>query len=234
MDATHAPAVDSRKLAILKRYDFFRTAADSLKQEIIADARGIVMNPDAYFFQPGSHVGHLALVGSGSIRVFVQGDGGREVTLYHLHAGDSCPINLLSILLGTQVPAFAVVESPLHAVLIRAACFEQWVFKHAAVRRYVFETFASRMMDVLCLIQDIKFRRLESRLAEHLMTRVASSDGGRSVINITHSHLALELGSAREVISRLLREFERVGMVNLARGKIYVKDAAALQKVIEK
>lgn len=219
------------KTEILERYRFFRDASASLQREIMSHANTVVLKPDVCFFQQGAQINQLALLGSGSVRVFVGSEFGREVTLYHIHPGDSCPINMLSILLNTKAPAVAMVESLLHAVVIDSGYFRKWVSEHDVVRHYVFETFASRMVDVLSLLEDIKFRKLEKRLAEYLINQLSSPDSSLTVISITHERLASELGSAREVISRLLREFERMGLVELARGKIFVNNKQALQKV---
>jgi CRP/FNR family transcriptional regulator len=220
------------KIAILKRYRFYCDASTSLQQEIMLHANTVVLKPNACFFQQGSQINQLALLGSGSVRVFVGSEFGREVTLYHINPGDSCPINMLSILLNRKAPAIAMVESLLQAVVIESGHFRKWVSEHDVVRHYVFETFASRMVDVLSLLEDIKFRKLEKRLAEYLINQLPPPDSSLAVINITHERLASELGSAREVISRLLGEFERMGFVELARARIFVNNKQALQKVI--
>lgn len=220
------------KAEILNRYSFFRDAKPSLQQEILSHANTIVLKPDVCFFRQGAQIKQLALPGSGSVRVFVVSELGREVTLYHLRPGDSCPINMSSILLNRKAPAIAMVESILHAVVIDSGNFRKWVSEHDVVRHYVFETFASRLIDVLSLLEDTKFRKLDSRLAGYLVNLLPPLDSNTAVINITHERLASELGSAREVISRLLREFERMGIVELARGRIFVHNKRALQKVI--
>ncbi len=225
---------DGRKMAILSRYDFFRKSGSLLQREILSVTATVAVNSGTRVFQQGSRIGQMALLGSGSVRVFVVGEEGREITLYRVHPGDSCPITMLSILLGQPAPACAVAESPLHAAVISGAHIEKWIAEHAVVRRYLFETIASRMADVLSLLQDIKFRSLESRLAEYLSGKLPPPDGKRPVIHVTHNKLALELGSAREVISRVLRRFERLGIVKLSRGRITVSDPPALHGIIEK
>jgi CRP/FNR family transcriptional regulator len=232
METMLALSDSTKKKEILERYSFFRDAGYSLQLEILSNANTAVLKPGVYFFQPGSQVNQFALVGSGSVRVFVVSEGGREVTLYRVRPGESCPINILSILLNRKAPAIAIVESLLHAVVIDSVCLRKWVSEYSVFRQYVFETFASRMVDVLSLLEDIKFRKLETRLAEYLASQLPVLDSNSAVINITHERLAAELGSAREVITRRLREFERLGIVELARGKIFVNNNQALRKVI--
>jgi CRP/FNR family transcriptional regulator len=232
MDTALTLSENTKKAEILKRYSFFREASLSLQHEIISNADTIALKPDVYFFRQGSKIKQLALLGSGSVRVFVVSEFGREVTLYHIQPGDSCPINMLSILLNRKAPAFAMVESLLHAIVIDSRYFRKWVSEHAVVRQYVFETFASHMLEVLSLFENIKFRKLEARLAEYLANQLSSAESSPAVIKITHERLASELGSAREVISRLLGEFERMGIVELARGRIFINNKQALEKVI--
>ena len=173
------------------------------------------------------------------------GESGREVTLYHVQPGEACPINILSILLNRQTPAFAIVESPIHAVVVDAGYFREWVSIDSSIRHYVFETLLMRISDDFALLENLKFRKLETRLAEYLVKHLPQQlpqklpqklplqDLTPPVIKVTHERLASELGSAREVISRLLREFERMGIVELARGSIYINDKYALQKIIK-
>ena len=121
----------------------------------------------------------------------------------------------------------------LNAVVVDAVYFKKWVSEYAVVRQFVFESVATRLVEVLSLLEDFKFRKLEKRLADCLAKHIPDAEHASPVINITHMQLASELGSAREVISRLLREFERMGIVDLARGKIFVNNWKALQQIIE-
>ena len=233
MDTVLASRNDLNKIEILKRYRFFHDANPLLKNEILSHSNTVTLRPDAVFFQRGDQVNQLALIGAGSVRVFIVSQCGREITLYHVKSGGTCPINILSILLNRETPAIAVVEATLTAVVIDAIHFSHWVSDHAVVRQFVFDAVASRMVDVLSLLEDFKFRKLEKRLADYLLRQLPESATKPPVINATHMQLASELGSAREVISRLLRGFERMGVVDLARGKIFVNSRQALRQIIE-
>lgn len=224
---------DVNKLAILNQYRFFNNATGSLQRKILANAEPVTLKTDTYFFRRGFKVRHLALIGSGSVRVFMTGESGREATLYHVEPGDACPINILSILLNREAPVFAMVESLLHAVIIDACYFREWVATDSIIRDYVFETLLTRISDDFSLLENLKFRKLETRLAEYLVKQLPQSEMSPAVIRVTHERLASELGSAREVISRLLREFERLGFVELARGRIFINDRQALRDIVK-
>ncbi len=162
------------------------------------------------------------------------GDNGREVTLYHVSPGESCPINILSALLNKNIPAIAVAETESQAVIFRASKFMQWVSEHHVIRQYVLESISLRLISVLTLMEDLKFRKLDQRLAEYLILQFSTSNQYPPVFESTHEKIAAELGSAREVISRLLGEFERSGGIKLARGRIILICESALHKLVEK
>lgn len=219
------------KLQILNQYRFFSDSEMPLQQHILSNSKTINLNTGSYFFKRGSHVNQLALIGAGSVRVFIPGECGRELTLYHLQAGEICPINILSILINQTAPASAIVEGPLHAVVIDAACFCGLVSTDAGIRQYVFESFALRFQDVVSLFEKSKFKKLETRLAAFLINSLPAEKQQPIVVKVTHERLAAELGSAREVISRLLEKLERSGIVRLTRGRINICNLPALQKI---
>lgn len=218
------------KRAILEKYAFFRNGGPTLQAGIERVASVVHVEPGSRFFEIGQPCAQVALVGQGSVRVFLASESGREVTLYHVAPGETCPVNLLCALLGRPAPATALIEERLSAVLLPTEAFRRWVAEEPVVRQFVFEAIAIRLVDILSLLQEITFGKLDQRLADFLLRRAASD--GRSVVpvvELTHEQIALELSTAREVVSRLLREFERRGAVELARGRIQVRDAAVLE-----
>ena len=115
---------DIKKTEILRRYEFFREANPALKKEILANSSSVLLKPNSIYFHAGDKIQQLAFIGAGSVRVFIVSECGREITLYHLQAGDACPINILSILLNKETPAIAVVETMLNAVVVDAVYFK--------------------------------------------------------------------------------------------------------------
>ncbi len=232
MESVILPRNLADKKNILNQYGFFRDAVGSLQHKIMSRATTVSLQTNTYFFKRGTRVKQVALIGSGSVRVFMIGEGGREITLYHIQAGDACPINILSILLDRETPAFAIVESPVNAVTINADYFKEWVATQPPIRHYVFETFAVRLLDMFSLLENLKFKKVKKRLAEYLVSQSSQQEYLPAVIKLTHENLASELGSVREVVSRLLRKFERMGIVELKRGQIWVNNEQALQQII--
>lgn len=165
---------------------------------------------------------------SGRIRVFKLGENGREVTLYHVQQHESCVLTIFSILSKTGYPAFAISETPLEALMVPAGRFKKWVDEHGLWREHVFNSLAGRLQDLLRTIDKVAFQRVDLRIAEFLKTHSQDNDG---LVTITHEKLAQELGTSRVVVSRILEEFERSGILALARGRIRVLN---IEKLVDK
>ncbi len=219
------------KAAILNRYSFYREADAALRRDIEQHAVAAHLDPTSRFFDVGMLCGHVALVGKGSVRVSVQGETGREITLYHVAPGETCPVNLLCALLNRPTPATAYIEKPLDAVVLPTETVRRWVAEQDVVRRFVLESIAGRLVAILSLLQEITFGRLDRRLAEFLVGGFAQSASQPPAIEKTHERIAVELSSAREVITRLLREFERRGAVEVKRGRVLLRDADLLKRI---
>lgn len=145
------------KYDVLNQYDFYRNAPKRLQEEIFAQATSVKLEPDTLFYERASRCEHVALIGSGSVRVYVVGDTGREITLYHVKPGETCPVNVITALLNMDTPAMAVVEVKLEAVLLPVKYFHRWISQQEIVRQFVFESFATRMIDILSLMEEIHF-----------------------------------------------------------------------------
>jgi CRP/FNR family transcriptional regulator len=232
-DKSEGTAVpDSRKQEILERYSFYRDAGQRLKSDIERVAMLVQADTGTHFFDRGMSCAQVALVGEGSVRVFISSESGREITLYRVNPGETCPVNLLTTMLARVAPATAVIESPLTAVALPSDIFRRWVSEEPGIRQFVFEAIAIRMVDILTLLEEITFGKLDRRLAEFLMRRAGNGGKRAPVIEMTHEQIAVELSTAREVVSRLLRDFERTGAVELARGRVHVRDPNALQALV--
>lgn len=177
-------------------------------------------------FAPGQRAENMLLLLSGSVRVQQVSDTGREVFLYRVHAGESCVLTTACMLADEDYSAEGVAESEISAVAIPRAVFDDLSGRSPVFRRFIFQTYSRRIADLFGLIDDIIFQRVDVRLAERLL---AMEQAG--VIATTHQALAVELGTAREVISRTLGEFQRRGWVELSRGEIRIASRAGLERL---
>jgi len=176
-------------------------------------------------FLEDDQVDAIALLISGVVRVYKIGETGREITLYRFGNGESCILTANAILSQKTFPAIAVVEKDAEAVMIPAAIFRQWVAKYDLWREFVFDLLSQRLSSVMAIVEEVAFRRMDERLASLLLTRLRVQNPMR----ITHQEIAAELGSSREVISRLLEDFSRRGLIRVGRGEIEIQDADGLQ-----
>jgi CRP/FNR family transcriptional regulator len=175
-------------------------------------------------FLEGDQVEAIALLISGVVRVYKIGETGREITLYRFGNGQSCILTANAILSQKTFPAIATVEKEAEAVMIPAATFREWVVRYDLWREFVFDLLSQRLSSVMAIVDEIAFRRMDARVASLLLKRVLSQNPMR----ITHQEIAAELGSSREVISRLLEDFNERGLIRSGRGEIEVLDIEGL------
>jgi CRP/FNR family transcriptional regulator len=163
---------------------------------------------------------------SGSIRVIKSSPNGRELQLYRVEPGESCILTSSCLLGHTRYQARGIAEQALEMVLLPATAFHALMGKHKAFRDYVFHLFSDRLTDLMQLVSAVAFQKLDQRLAALLVAKP-------SPLHTTHQALADELGSAREIVSRLLKGFSEQGWVKLAREEIEVIDRTALKNFSE-
>lgn len=187
-------------------------------------ARMVTVPAGTVLFQDGSECSSYVLVVDGSIRVQKVSEGGREIVLYRVEAGQSCVLTTNCLIAHEDYAAQGIAETEVRALVLPAATFRALLAKSEPFRDFVFSAYAARIADLLMLIEEVAFGRIDVRLAGWLGAR--ADKGGE--IRATHQDIATELGTAREVISRQLKEFERRGWVALGRGRIMVTDGDGL------
>jgi CRP/FNR family transcriptional regulator, anaerobic regulatory protein len=176
-------------------------------------------------FVEGDRVDAIALLVSGVVRVYKIGETGREITLYRFGLGESCILTANAILVQQSFPAIATVEKEAEAVMIPAETFRSWVRRYDLWRSFVFDLLSHRLSIMLAIVDEVAFRRMDARLANFLLNRSRLENP----LRITHQEIAAELGSSREVISRLLEDFANRGWVLLSRGTVEIPDLELLR-----
>lgn len=171
-------------------------------------------------FLEGDRVDAIALLISGVVRVYKIGETGREITLYRFGNGQSCILTANAILSQKTFPAVATVEKDAEAVMIPANNFREWIRRYDLWREFVFNLLSQRLASVMEIVEEVAFRRMDSRVASLLITRSQSANP----MQITHQEIAAELGSSREVISRLLEDLAERGLLRASRGEIEILD----------
>jgi len=161
----------------------------------------------------------------GEVRVSRPSQDGRALELYRLAPGEMCLVSSASLFRTQPLTAQAVATRPTRLLMVPPQVFRSWLAQ-PAFRDYVLGLFAERMADLTALIDAVAFQRLDRRLAAALL-------GHGPELAVTHQDLADVLGTVREMVTRLLRRFEREGWIELARERIRIRDSAALRRVAE-
>lgn len=180
---------------------------------------------DTVLFNENAPCQGFPLVLSGEVKVSRHSADGRSLELYRVVAGELCLVSSASLFRSTPVSAQGITTKPTSLLLITPPIFVQWL-ETSAFRNEVLGLFAERMADLTGLIDAVAFQRLDQRLAAALLGRGPG-------IALTHQQLANELGTVREIVSRLLRRFEREGWVELARERIAIVDSKALRALAD-
>lgn len=209
----------SRLLPVLQHAD-----ASLMRQiQIAASFARIPAGKDV--FVEGDTADAIALLLSGVVRVYKIGETGREITLYRFGHGESCILTANAILSRQSFPAIATVEQDAEAIMVPAEAFRDWVRRYDLWRDFVFNLLSQRLSTVMAIVDEVAFRRMDARLAAFLLRRAHV----QNPLQITHQEIAAELGSSREVISRLIEDFASQVILRSGRGIVEVLDFEMLE-----
>ncbi|MCW5626017.1 MAG: Crp/Fnr family transcriptional regulator [Burkholderiales bacterium] len=164
------------------------------------------------------------LLVEGTIRVSKQGPSGRELQLYRVVPGEACILTSSCLLGNVAYNARGIADTDMVAVALPRNVFDRLISEHPPFRDYVFGLFAERLVELMQLVEAVAFQRLDQRLAALLL-------GKGRIIHVTHQALADELGSVREIVSRLLKTFAEQGLVSLGREQIEIVDPGQLRRI---
>ncbi len=160
----------------------------------------------------------LFLMESGQLRTYIVSDEGKEITLYRLFERDICLFSASCLISSLQFDVWVEAERESRFWVLPVATFQHLMEGSPVVANYTSELMAARFTEVMWLMEQILFKRFDSRLAAFLLEE--STVEGSETLALTHERIANHLGTAREVVTRMLKYFQEEGMVKLARGKI--------------
>ncbi|BAN68828.1 Crp/Fnr family transcriptional regulator [endosymbiont of unidentified scaly snail isolate Monju] len=223
------PSGNARSLLIRQRYPML----DDPELVAAIDQAGLDarLPAGAAICDLGQECTHLALVLEGRARVYELAESGREITLYRIEAGECCILTASCILGGERFPAIASCERDLQVILIPAVHVEDFMLRFPAWRRFIWRLLATRLSGVLMLLEEVTFRRLDQRLLRYLLQR--GEESGRDDLAITHQTIADDLGTSREVVSRVLKDLAHRGMLELRRGHVQLHRQALKQALAQ-
>ena len=188
-----------------------------------ADCLPLTVPAGAVLFDVQQPCQGFPLVTAGSIRVVKPAANGRELPLYRVVPGESCIITTSCLLGHADYNARGIADTESTLVLLPRDLFDQ-LLDQPAFRSFVFNLFSERIADLMQLVEEVAFRKLDQRLAGLLL-------GKGHTIHATHQQLADELGSVREMVSRLLKNFAEQGLVRLGREQVEILDPAGLRRI---
>ena len=211
---------------LIELYPMLQSLSASEREPVLThDARVLQVPAGTRLFDTGAPCQGFPMVLTGAVRVARGSAGGRSLELYRVEPGEICVVSASCLFGQAQLSAHGEATDATELVLLSPAGFDRWV-ENPAFRRYVFGIFADRLADLMQLAEAVAFQRLDQRLAHALL-------GRGHELRTTHQALADELGTVREIVSRLLARFERSGWVRLSRERIEIVDAAALRSVTQ-
>lgn len=209
--------------ALKQLYPVLQALPEMLQARIAAEMQAHVLPSGTTVFDEHSPCQGFPFLLAGAIRVAKQAANGRELPLYRVLPGESCLITSSCLLGRMDYNARGVTEGETTLILLPRPLFD-YMLDQPAFRDFVFRLFAERMAELMQLVDEVAFRKLDQRLANLLL-------GKGQRVQVTHQQLADELGSVREIVSRLLKGFAAQGLVRLGREQIEIVDAAGLRRV---
>jgi CRP/FNR family transcriptional regulator len=210
---------DEMQGRLQKAFPLFQELPRRSLGPLLAQAISKSLEPGQVLVRHGTECRYLPLVLKGALRVYKASDTGRELTLYRIERGESCILTATCILNGSRFPAVAEAEGATELALLPAGLLLRLVDEQAEWRRFVFGLYSKRLESVITLVEEVAFRHMDSRLAAWLLKTAAGSPG---VVTATHSRIASELGTSREVVSRILKDFQALGLLTTLRGRVRI------------
>jgi CRP/FNR family transcriptional regulator, anaerobic regulatory protein len=208
--------------SLFQQYPMLRELSAADLAELQATASVMHIPAGTVVFDENQSCQGFPLLLSGSIHVIKAAPSGRELQLYSVEPGESCILTSSCLLGYAKYKARGVAKPDTDLVVLPPSTFRKLITVHEPFRNYIFSLFSERLTDLMQLVSAVAFQKLDHRLANLLVSKP-------SPIHATHQELADELGSAREIVSRLLKGFAEQGWVKLGREQIIISDASALK-----
>ncbi len=206
-------------------FPFIRQADADFIEKFYASCRYVELPSGVSICDEGQQCSQLTLLLDGVGRVYKLSPAGREVTLYRIHAGEACVLTASCIMNQGSFPAMAVTETPVRGFTVSPDKVRNWICQEAQWQRFIFGLLSSRLASIISVVEEVAFKRIDVRLAQKFALSLAR---GETSLQVTHAELAADVGSSREVVSRILKDFAMRGLIETSRGQIELTDAEAI------
>lgn len=210
-------------------FPFFAGMSDDGQQKLVQSLQVMQIGAGLELLEEGALCQALLLVESGSIRVYKMSPAGREITLYQVTPGESCVLGTSCVVNDVRYPAHAICSKDANALAVPSTIFRQLYDNEPAVRSFVMNLFSRRLADLMLLVEEVAFRRMDERLAAFLLEKGLISQGVVKPVEMSHEEIASHLGTAREVVTRVLQQFVDECLVRLERKRVILLDIEELR-----
>ena len=205
---------------------FWDDLSDDQKRSLVRATRPLAAQAGDRVQGGGSGCAGVVVALTGSLRAYMLSETGKEITLFRVEPGESCVLAASCILPMITFDIALDAATDIEALVIDPRYFSQLAQECTAVEAFLYRQTAQRFSDCMWVMQQVLFASFDARLATFLLDELARSGSPR--VSMTHDEIARHLGSAREVVSRMLKYFEREGLVRLSRGTVEIVDRHAL------
>ena len=221
--------VENTSHALLRGMPDLTSISDDIWREALASSSIVSFPAGKKLIECGDSADNFILLLEGQVKVYETAPNGREICLYRVYAGQVCVLTLTKLLKGPASCAQAVAEEDVTLLAMPQDYFHRLMADSDGFRNYLMKSMATTVTEVMDLVSQITFQRLDLRLACMIGQRSQQQSSER--LYMTHQEVANELGTTREVVSRLLKEFEKMGCIKLSRGNIEIVSGETLQRL---
>ena len=207
-------------------FPFWSERSDS-DRSIICNATVALTYPRGVTLHDGSECSGVIFIRSGTLRVYMMSESGKDVTLYRLHAGDLCILTASCVIPSMNFDVFVDAEEDSECYVVNGPTYAEIADRNPQIKIFTLESTIERFSDIMWVMQQILFMSMDKRLAIFLSDESARI--GSSVIPLTHEQIAKYMGSAREVVSRMLKYFANEGIVEISRKGVKILDKSKLR-----
>jgi CRP/FNR family transcriptional regulator, anaerobic regulatory protein len=210
-----------------KTFPFVAALPPRLREALRAKAVRKALDDRQVLVSGGADCAWLPFVLEGALRIYKVSETGKELTLYRIEQGESCILTATCILNGGSFPAIAEAQGHTQVLLLPAPFLNRLVEEDTASRQFIFRQYAHRLDAVLSLVEEVTFHHMDMRIAAFLLRNAA---GSGAAVSVTHGKIAAELGTSREVVTRILADFETEKLISTSRGRVMILKPAGLKE----
>ena len=225
----HGIMQDAELVALFKDNFPFWDDLSQVEKETFVNSSQYISFRKGTNIHNGNECTGIILIRSGSLRLYILSDEGKEITLYRLFPGEMCMLSASCVLNSITFDVFVDAEENSECIVIGGCAYAALAERCNAAKIFALETALARFSDVMWVMQQILFMSMDKRLAIFLLDEAAKT--GTDDIHLTHEQIAKYMGSAREVVTRMLKYFSTDGIVELSRGGIKITDKKRLQSL---